>query len=522
MTLVLVWTHPGSTMQLLPRAPWVHSCTTSPFNLLEASLNENVRRINPPRTACRRADCGGSRRGSPRRIDSASMETIDTSIARMFAANVPRYTSYPTAPHFHAGIDESVYRQWLRELDPATPLSLYAHIPFCDTLCWFCACHTTAVNSYAPVRSYCDQLLAEIDYTADALPAPMPVRHIHWGGGSPTLLDPEDVARLNGRLRERFDVAQNADFAVEIDPRGFTPAMADTLARAGVTRASLGVQDCDPAVQRAINRLQSDDETFDAIANLRAEGVASINIDLVYGLPLQTPESWSRTLDFVLWLKPDRIAVFGYAHVPGFKKHQALIPEDSLPGMEMRFRMSELARHILCGHGYVAVGIDHYALPRDSLARAAVEGHLHRNFQGYTTDNAPVLLGFGVSAISALPQGYVQNQIAVPTYRKQLAAGRLPTARGVTLTPEDRVRRAIIERLMCDLTVDLAAMQSDAAATGLEDAFAELTRLEAEGVLTLEDNCITIRPEWRSATRLVCASFDQYLGTKPARHSAAV
>jgi oxygen-independent coproporphyrinogen-3 oxidase len=379
------------------------------------------------------------------------------------------------------------------------------------------------VNNYAPLRSYCDDLLGEIDRIADSLPARMAVHHIHWGGGSPTMLDAEDVARLSERMRARFEVAADAEFAVEVDPRGFTPSMAATLARAGVTRASLGVQDCDAKVQRAINRIQSDDETFDAIANLRAEGVRSINIDLVYGLPLQTLEGWSRTLDFVCWLKPNRIAVFGYAHVPGFKKHQALIREEDLPGIEARFSMAELARHILCAHGYVAVGIDHYALPRDALARAASAGTLRRNFQGYTADDAPVLLGFGASSISALPQGYVQNQASVPEWRKQLAAGRLPAARGIAVSPEDRLRRAVIERLMCDLAVDLEPLRSQyAPGAGLDDALSGLAWLEAEGVVTREGSRITIRPEWRSAARLVSSCFDQYLGGKPARHSVAV
>jgi oxygen-independent coproporphyrinogen-3 oxidase len=446
-----------------------------------------------------------------------------TDASRVFAANVPRYTSYPTAPHFHAGIGDSTYRTWLGELDPEIPLSLYAHIPFCDSLCWFCACHTSAVNHYAPVRAYCDLLLQEIDRTADALPARMAVRHIHWGGGSPTLLDAEDVARLCGRLRERFEVLPETEFAVEIDPRGFTPAMAATLAAVGVNRASLGVQDCDPRVQRAINRLQSDDETFDAIAHLRLEGVSSINVDLVYGLPLQSLDSWSKTLDFVLWLKPDRIAVFGYAHVPGFKKHQALIRADDLPDMEARLKMAELARHVLCAHGYVAVGIDHYALPCDALAQAAQTGTLRRNFQGYTADNAPFLLGFGASAISALPQGYVQNEVAVPEYRKLLAGGSLPAVKGVALTQEDRLRRAIIERLMCDLTADLSALQQRyGMTTGLDDAFSRLGRFQADGVVTIQGSRVTIAPEWRAAARLVASCFDQYLGGRNARHSLAV
>ena len=445
------------------------------------------------------------------------------SIHEMFAANVPRYTSYPTAPHFHGGVDDTVYGNWLRELARDEPLSLYAHIPFCDSLCWFCACHTTAVNTYAPVASYADLLLQEIDRVADALPGRMDVRHIHWGGGSPTILSADDIGRLDDTLRSRFNVLPDAEFAVEIDPRGFTPTMAATLAHVGVTRASLGVQDCNPAVQRAINRLQSDDETFDAIALLRSEGVRSINIDMVYGLPRQTPESWLQTLDFVLWLKPDRIAVFGYAHVPAFKKHQALIPDSLLPDVKTRFNMAEQARHTLCAHGYVAIGIDHFALARDPLAQAARRGQLHRNFQGYTTDSASTLIGFGASAISALPQGYAQNVSSVPDYRRHLECGRLATVRGVALTGDDRLRRAIIERLMCDLTVDLEDLNTyDGLHGSLDGSLAGLADLVCQGVVTVHGSRVTVMPEWRAATRLVSACFDQYLGRAPARHSVAV
>ncbi len=445
-------------------------------------------------------------------------------IQDMFAASVPRYTSYPTAPHFHDGVDGRIYRDWLARLPRDEELSLYAHIPFCDSLCWFCACHTTAVNSYAPVAAYCDLMLREIDRVADALPGRMPVKHIHWGGGSPTILTANDISRLNDALHCRFDVRADAEFAIEIDPRGFTPSMAAILAGAGVTRASLGVQDCNPAVQRAINRLQSDDETFDAIALLRSEGISSINIDMVYGLPRQTLESWSQTLDFILWLKPDRIAVFGYAHVPAFKKHQALIPQSLLPDVETRFRMAELARQVLCEHGYVAIGIDHYALPHDALAQATVQGRLYRNFQGYTTDDAATLIGFGASAISALPQGYVQNAASVPDYRRLLDRGDLPAVRGVVLTVQDRLRRAVIERLMCDLTVDLGqiAKESGTEISSLADAMPGLNRMAAQGMAILEGQHVTVSPQWPAAARLVASCFDQHLAHGTARHSVAV
>jgi oxygen-independent coproporphyrinogen-3 oxidase len=445
-------------------------------------------------------------------------------VSDIFAAKVPRYTSYPTAPHFHAGINQGIYRQWLADIAPETPLSLYLHIPFCDTLCWFCGCHTVVVNNYAPVRDYCDLLLREIELVAGALGARRPVQHIHWGGGSPSMLQPADIARLNQAFRDRFEVAPDAEFAVEIDPRGLTQETVAAFAQAGLTRASIGVQDCDPEVQKAINRMQSREETLAALAMLRDAGVKSINMDLLYGLPHQTLEKWETTLHFALELAPDRLAVFGYAHVPAFKKHQALIPEHLLPDMETRLRQAEMANQILCAHGYVAVGLDHFARPGDSMAQAAMQGTLARNFQGYTTDKAPVLIGLGASAISALPQGYVQNLAAVPLYRPAVIAGRLPIQRGVALSRDDRIRRHVIERLMCDMQVDLdAASQAFGENPAMfEESLATLAPLAKQDIVSLQGGTVSIAPRWRVATRLVCAAFDTYLPGGGARHSASV
>lgn len=444
-------------------------------------------------------------------------------ITDIFSARVPRYTSYPTAPHFHAGVNEQEYCAWLADLAPDTPLSLYVHVPFCDTMCWFCGCHTKVVNTYRPVRDYCDLLLKEIALTAEALPRRYPVQHIHWGGGSPTMLEPGEVQRLNRALRDHFDVLPDAEFAIEVDPRGFTAAAAKTLAAAGVTRASIGLQDCDPVVQKAINRIQSNEETNFAIEQLRGAGVQSINVDILYGLPHQTPASWEKTLDFALWLNPDRLAVFGYAHMPSFKKHQALIPEALLPDVEARFRMAEMARDIFCAHGYVAVGLDHFAKPQDAMARAAKAGTLARNFQGYTADTAPALIGFGASSIGSLPQGYVQNETLVPAWRAALKAGHLPIARGIALSDDDRARREVIERLMCDLEVDLNLIVAKYGATSIPaNAEAALSELIAGGIVTFRHGKIVISPDWRTAARVVCAAFDQYLPTGVAKHSVSV
>ncbi len=449
-----------------------------------------------------------------------------TDVAELFAARVPRYTSYPTAPHFHEGIGEVAYRAWLGALDPGSPLSLYVHIPFCDTLCWFCGCHTTVVTRYAPVDSYCDVLLQEIGLVSAAIDSSHSVIHIHWGGGSPTILSVADVQRVNAALREKYHIASDAEFAVEIDPRGFGKDMAAALASAGLTRASIGIQDCDPIVQRAINRNQTPEETAQAAAHLRAVGVESLNIDLIYGLPHQTVDGLRRTIDFAVSLAPDRLAVFGYAHVPHFKKHMALIPESALPGLELRFEQYEAVRAQLIAHGYMPIGLDHFARPGDGLATAQAEGSLARNFQGYTTDIAPALIGLGASAIGSLPQGYVQNIPGVPAWRNSVRAGRLPVARGVALTGDDKLRRFVIERLMCDLTVDLreAADLHGASPDRLAGALERLAPLIGKGVVAYDGAVLTVPETWRSAVRIVCAAFDAYLEplSTQVRHAQAV
>ena len=451
---------------------------------------------------------------------------MNRELLKSFAARVPRYTSYPTAPHFHAGIDQGVYRQWLAALPATTPLSLYLHIPFCDTLCWFCGCHTTVVNQYAPVKDYCDLLTKEVALLAETLGPGRPVRHIHWGGGSPTMLQPDDIGRVMQALRHHFDIADDAEFAVEIDPRGLTQDCVNAFAAAGLTRASIGLQDINPQVQNAINRIQSREETARAVAMLRGAGVKSINLDLLYGLPKQTLKSWVETLHSALELEPDRLAVFGYAHVPAFKKHQALIPEHLLPDLETRLCQVKLASKILGANGYVAVGLDHFAKPQDSMAMAAGNGTLTRNFQGYTTDTASALIGLGASAISALPQGYVQNLSAVPAYRAALARGQLPVARGIALSLEDRLRRHVIERLMCDLTVDLAeaARCFGAVPAVFRASLDRLSPLIRAGAVSVQGHRISIL--WREAARLACAAFDDYLEDRSSagaiRHSVSV
>jgi oxygen-independent coproporphyrinogen-3 oxidase len=437
---------------------------------------------------------------------------------------VPRYTSYPTAPHFSAAVDGPTYAGWLRALPVDTALSLYLHVPFCAQLCLFCGCHTAAVHRPEPLIAYARTLLAEIDLLADAIGHRLQVRHIAWGGGTPHALPAECMEAVSARLRQRFHLLPDTEIAVEIDPRTLDDAALAGLASIGTTRASLGVQDFDPAVQRAIGRIQSYATTADCAVRLRGIGVGSINLDLIYGLPYQTVEGVAATVGSALAIQPDRLAVFGYAHVPWMKKQQALLPQDALPGSAERYAQREAAERVITGAGYDAIGLDHFARPSDALAVAARTGRLRRNFQGYTSDDAPVLLGLGASSIGSLPQGYVQNAPGVPGWREAVEAGRLPVARGVTLTAEDGLRRAVIERIMCDFAVDLAAVaaQHNADPGTLMDAAPALQAMARDGLVRWTGYVLTVTHTGRPFVRGVAAAFDTYLRTGVGRHSAAV
>lgn len=430
---------------------------------------------------------------------------------------VPRYTSYPTAPHFHAGIGPDDYRNWLGELPSDARLSLYLHVPFCQELCWYCGCHTTVARRYQPVAEYQGLLLRELDLVCAALGGRCQVGHIHFGGGTPTMLAPGALRTLGERLHERFEIVDDTELAVEIDPRRLTPETVAALAAIGVNRASLGVQDVNPEVQRAINRWQPFAVVERAVGWLRDAGIFGINFDLMYGLPQQTMARVRHSVDAALTLCPTRFALFGYAHVPWMKRHQRLIDAASLPDALARAAQFEVAADRLRDAGYVAIGLDHFARPDDGLALALQEGRLHRNFQGYTTDAAAALLGFGASAITGLPQGYAQNAVPIPQYRETIRQGRLATARGIGVSGEDRMRRSVIERLMCDFAVDLKE-SADRFAAEVE----ALEPFAADGLLAIEDRLIRIEPEGRPLVRTICAVFDAYLDRNVARHSRAV
>jgi oxygen-independent coproporphyrinogen-3 oxidase len=458
----------------------------------------------------------------PRTEDIARMDTI--SLIAKYDRAVPRYTSYPTAPHFSTAIDGGVYARWLRALPEDAALSLYLHVPFCASLCRFCACHTTVVNRPEPLELYGITLMAEIDLVADVIGGHRTVRHIHWGGGTPTQLPADTMLAVMRRLRARFDVAPDAEIAVEIDPRTLGDDSLTVLAAMGTNRVSLGVQDFDPNVQDAINRHQSLALTEDCATRLRSVGIDAINLDLIYGLPYQTTAGVIETVRQALGLKPSRAAVFGYAHVPWMKKHQALIPDASLPNTAERFAQRQAIEATFLAHGYTLIGLDHFALPDDALAQAAAGSRLRRNFQGYTTDAADVLIGLGASSIGAVPQGYIQNHPGVPAWRDAVRDGVLPIARGVALTDADRARRAIIEQLMCHLTANPFEIAADSGIdpADLADAEPALRNLETDGLLERDGHRVTVTGRGRPFVRTIAAAFDCYLARGTARHSVAV
>lgn len=440
----------------------------------------------------------------------------------LFDRSVPRYTSYPTAPQFGRAVGPRRARSWLQAVPAGARVSLYIHVPFCRRLCWFCACRTQGTGNLDVVRRYLDTLLAELAMVAAALPKGVALSRLHWGGGTPTLLSPDMIKTLAGAVDEVLPPAPGREFSVEIDPNEADEARLDALVRAGMTRASVGVQDFDGRVQAAIGRDQSFERTRDVAEALRAVGVDSLNADILYGLPHQTRPGIADCVQRLLSLGPDRVALYGYAHVPWMARRQTLIPADALPGPEERLHLFETARRLLLWDGYEEIGIDHFARPEDGLAKAAAEGRLRRNFQGYTDDAADILIGLGASAISRFPQGYAQNAAGTGDYTGAIRSGGLATARGHVFAGEDRMRARMIEALMCDFRIDAAEMtrRFGVSPAKLQALFAEAVTRFGE-VLELSEAGLRIRRDGRPLTRIIARSFDAY-GAPEARHSTAV
>jgi oxygen-independent coproporphyrinogen-3 oxidase len=426
----------------------------------------------------------------------------------------PRYTSYPPAPHFHTGFTDA---DWQAELsahrNSPRGLSLYVHIPFCDTLCWYCGCNMVATHDYGRAERYLDLLFREIDQVTELVSSHRVVRQVHWGGGTPTFLHPKDIERLFGHLLAGFQLAEDAEIGCESDPRELTREHVETLKRLGFNRISLGVQDLDEKVQKAVNRVQPEPLIREVYGWMREAGFESINLDLMVGLPFQTVESYGRTLDAIIDLRPDRLAVFNYAHVPWMKRHQKLISEADLPDTSTRIALQELILDRLTAAGYVYIGMDHYALPDDELVVAQRQKTLYRNFQGYTTHRECDILAFGATAISQTEEVYVQNLKKLSEYRDRIQAGRLPTERGLRISLEDKLRREAITRIMCDLELDGAAFGRE---FGVDfDAHfgcrRELQDMAADGLLVLDGDLIRVTETGRLFLRNIAMLFDAYL-----------
>lgn len=451
---------------------------------------------------------------------------FDAELIRRYDRPGPRYTSYPTAPQFHAGFGAQDYAQAAQASNASgRPLSLYLHVPYCRSSCYYCGCNRIITRNRERGRAYLDRLLREIDLQAALYDRARPVDQLHFGGGTPTYYTPDELGEIFGALERGFGVHRLArrDYGIEIDPRTADPGALRALVALGINRISLGVQDFDPVVQQAVNRLQSVEETSRLVDVAREAGIGSINFDLIYGLPHQQVESFARTLDTVTRLRPDRIAAYSYAHLPELFKAQAVMDPASLPGAETKLALLELTIAKLSEAGYVHIGMDHFALPDDELARAQRDGSLQRNFQGYTTHGGCDLVAFGMSAIGQVGEVYAQNEKHEIPYLNAIDQGRLPIQRGLRTDTDDQIRRAVIGQIMCFGRVDYADFD---ARHGLRfvDYFAEsLQRLQGpqqDGLVELGESALQVTPSGAMLLRVIAMAFDAYLSGDKQKQAA--
>jgi oxygen-independent coproporphyrinogen-3 oxidase len=447
---------------------------------------------------------------------------LDTGLINKYNASGPRYTSYPTADRFHAGITAGQYvnalhNRFQETTDQPKPLSLYVHIPFCNTLCYYCACNKIITKDRSRSARYIDYVGREIALVRKLIngdAAGHIVEQLHLGGGTPTFLSREEMAKLMGMLRGAFTFSPDAEISIEVDPRKVTAEDIVVLGQLGFNRISVGIQDFDPTVQKAVNRIQSRAETMTVIDAARENGFVSVNVDLIYGLPRQTVEGFTSTLEKVIGASPDRIALYSYAHVPHLFKPQRSIDLDTLPNAETKLAILALAIDKLGAAGYLYIGMDHFAKPSDELAVAQAEHKLHRNFQGYSTKPDCDMLAFGVSAIGKVGASYVANVKTLDEYYKHLDAGQLPVMRGVELDADDLIRRDVIQKLMCNFELDFAEASREYA-IDFEQYFAPdlaaLKPLEVDGLVELDDKSVKVTPRGRLLVRTVAMQFDKYL-----------
>jgi oxygen-independent coproporphyrinogen-3 oxidase len=455
----------------------------------------------------------------------ASDLVIDPVLIRKFDISGPRYTSYPTADRFVEAFGEADLRQWLARRNVGgigLPLSVYVHLPFCDTVCYYCACNKIATRDHGKSAKYIKYLEKEISLAGALLGSERELCRLHWGGGTPTFLSRQEMGSLIEALRKSFTWQRQAECSIEIDPRRLEPGTLAFLAGLGFNRVSLGVQDFDPQVQKAVNRIQSEEVTRQAVEEARASGFASVNLDLIYGLPKQSLDGFSRTLDKVIAIAPDRIALYSYAHLPKLFTPQRRIAEAELPTPETKLQILTLAIGRLTRAGYLYIGMDHFARPDDALAIAQAQGRLQRDFQGYSAQPESDTLGFGVSSIGRVGPTYYQNCKALDDYYAALDTGRLPVARGQELGADDLVRRAVIQALMCQFRVSIESIEL-AHLIEFRQYFAaelaDLRRLAGDGLVELTPDWILVTPKGRLLVRTIAMAFDRYLRERTARAS---
>jgi oxygen-independent coproporphyrinogen-3 oxidase len=456
---------------------------------------------------------------------AASELVIDPVLMRRHDVGGPRYTSYPTADRFVEAFGETELRQWLAKRNIggiSKPLSLYVHLPFCDTVCYYCACNKVVTRDHSRSAKYIKYLEKELALLGPLLDADRELCQLHWGGGTPTFLARDEMARLVAAIDRHFVRAADFECSIEVDPRRVEPGTMEFLAGLGFNRVSIGVQDFDPAVQHAVHRIQSEEVTRAVIDAARASGYKSVNVDLIYGLPKQTLDSFDRTLDKVIALSPDRIALYSYAHLPSVFKPQRRINVVELPAPESKLQIMTLAIGRLTRAGYAYIGMDHFARPDDELAVAQRQGRLQRNFQGYSTFAGSDMLGIGVSAIGRVGPSYYQNAKRLDDHYAALDAGRLPVARGIELTGDDLVRRSIIQALACQFRVSIESIEIAHLidfASYFREELADLRRLEKDGLVELSPEWIVVTARGRLLVRSICMVFDRYLRERAARAS---
>jgi len=457
---------------------------------------------------------------------------FDADLIRRYDTSGPRYTSYPTAAQFHGGITEEDYRKWAQHSneDPIPrPLSIYIHIPFCDTVCFYCACNKVVTKDHTRAAPYLEHVYKEMALQGPLFDRDRVVEQLHWGGGTPTFIDCDQMRNLMDVTRKHFTLRTDdeGEYSIEIDPRSVDRTKLETLRAIGFNRISLGVQDFDPQVQKAVNRIQSEEETREVVNNARELGFKSINMDLMYGLPHQTVESLNETLDCVIDINPERIAAYNYAHLPGRFKPQRRIVEADLPSADEKLDILQHIIEHLTGAGYVYIGMDHFAKPDDELAVAQNLGTLHRNFQGYSTHAECDLIALGITAIGKVCDNYSQNVRDLEEYYRLVDAGRLPLERGVELEPDDLLRREVITQLMCHFKLDIRALEKERNfkfAMHFEPEIAALKKMQADGLLTIGADLLQVLPAGRLLVRNICMVFDRYLRdtNKPTGYSKVI